>query len=32
VRIALDDGDATLGRIRPGISTIATVDTRSQRE
>jgi membrane fusion protein, multidrug efflux system len=32
VRIALDDGDATLGGIRPGISTIATVDTRSQPE
>jgi membrane fusion protein (multidrug efflux system) len=32
VRIVLDDGDATLGRIRPGLSTIATVDTRSQHE
>jgi len=32
VRIVLDDGDATLGRIRPGISIIATVDTRSQPE
>ena len=30
VRIALDDGDATLGKIRPGLSTTATVDTRSQ--
>ncbi len=30
VRIALDDGDATLGRIRPGLSTTATVDTRSE--
>lgn len=30
VRIALDDDDATLGRIRPGLSTIATVDTRSK--
>jgi membrane fusion protein, multidrug efflux system len=30
VRIALDDGEATLGRIRPGLSTTATVDTRSQ--
>jgi membrane fusion protein (multidrug efflux system) len=30
VRIVLDDGDASLGRIRPGLSTIATVDTRSQ--
>jgi membrane fusion protein (multidrug efflux system) len=29
VRITLDDGDATLGGIRPGLSTIATVDTRS---
>jgi membrane fusion protein (multidrug efflux system) len=28
VRIALDDGDASLGRIRPGLSTYATVDTR----
>jgi len=28
VRIALDDGDATLGKIRPGLSTYATVDTR----
>jgi membrane fusion protein, multidrug efflux system len=32
VRIVLDDGDATLGRIRPGLSTIATVDTRSPPE
>ena len=32
VRIVLDDGDATLGRIRPGLSTIATVDTRSKVE
>ena len=30
VRIELDDGDASLGRIRPGLSTVATVDTRSQ--
>jgi membrane fusion protein, multidrug efflux system len=30
VRIALDDDDATLGRIRPGLSTIAAVDTRSE--
>ncbi|HSV25447.1 MAG TPA: HlyD family secretion protein, partial [Xanthobacteraceae bacterium] len=30
VRIALDDEDASLGRIRPGLSTVATVDTRSQ--
>jgi membrane fusion protein (multidrug efflux system) len=28
VRIALDDGDATLGQIRPGLSITATVDTR----
>jgi membrane fusion protein (multidrug efflux system) len=30
VRIALDDEDTSLGRIRPGLSTYATVDTRSQ--
>jgi membrane fusion protein (multidrug efflux system) len=30
VRIALDDEDGSLGRIRPGLSTVATVDTRSQ--
>jgi membrane fusion protein (multidrug efflux system) len=30
VRIALDDEDASLGKIRPGLSTFATVDTRSQ--
>ena len=30
VRIALDDEDASLGRIRPGLSTLATVDTRPQ--
>jgi membrane fusion protein, multidrug efflux system len=30
VRIALDDEDAALGRIRPGLSTFATVDTRPQ--
>jgi membrane fusion protein (multidrug efflux system) len=29
VRIALDDEDAFLGRIRPGLSTLATVDTRA---
>jgi membrane fusion protein (multidrug efflux system) len=29
VRIELDDGDATLGRIRPGLSIVASVDTRS---
>jgi multidrug resistance efflux pump len=32
VRIALDDNDAALVRIRPGLSTIATVDTRSEPE
>jgi membrane fusion protein (multidrug efflux system) len=30
VRIALDDDDAALLKIRPGLSTIATVDTRSE--
>jgi membrane fusion protein, multidrug efflux system len=30
VRIALDDGDATLGRIRPGLSTLASVDIRPE--
>ena len=30
VRIALDDEDASLGRIRPGLSTVANVDTRPQ--
>ena len=30
VRIALDDADPNLARIRPGLSTIATIDTRSQ--
>jgi membrane fusion protein, multidrug efflux system len=29
VRIVLDDADASLGRIRPGLSMLATVDTRS---
>jgi membrane fusion protein (multidrug efflux system) len=28
VRIALDDGDATLGALRPGLSTTVSVDTR----
>lgn len=28
VRLALDDEDASLGRIRPGLSTLATVDTQ----
>ena len=30
VRIVLDDGDANLWRIRPGLSTFATIDTRPQ--
>ena len=30
LRIALDDEDASLGPIRPGLSTVATVDTRPQ--
>jgi membrane fusion protein (multidrug efflux system) len=30
VRIALDDDDPLLGKIRPGLSTIATVDTRAE--
>jgi membrane fusion protein (multidrug efflux system) len=30
VRIALDDGDPALIKIRPGLSTIATVDTRPE--
>ena len=29
VRIALDDGDATLGELRPGLSTTVSVDTRA---
>jgi membrane fusion protein (multidrug efflux system) len=29
VRIALDDGDATLGKLRPGLSTTVSVDTRA---
>jgi membrane fusion protein (multidrug efflux system) len=29
VRIALDDKDASLGRMRPGLSTTATIDTQS---
>ena len=32
VRIALDDGDAAIIKIRPGLSTIATVDTRHAGE
>jgi len=28
VRVALDDGDARLGELRPGLSTTVTVDTR----
>ena len=30
VRIALDDNDPNLGMIRPGLSMIATVDTRAR--
>ena len=30
VRIVLEDGDANLWRIRPGLSTFATIDTRPQ--
>jgi membrane fusion protein (multidrug efflux system) len=30
VRIALDDGDARLGQLRPGLSTTVTVDTRPE--
>jgi len=30
VRIALDDADRNLSTIRPGLSTIATIDTRSE--
>jgi membrane fusion protein (multidrug efflux system) len=30
VRIGLDEDDAILGKIRPGLSTYATVDTRSE--
>ncbi len=30
VRIALDDNDTALGMIRPGLSTFASVDTRSE--
>jgi membrane fusion protein (multidrug efflux system) len=32
VRIALDDDDSSLVKIRPGLSTIATVDTRNEAE
>jgi membrane fusion protein (multidrug efflux system) len=32
VRIALDDDDTALAKIRPGLSTIATVDTRSDTQ
>jgi membrane fusion protein, multidrug efflux system len=31
VRIALDDGDATLGELRPGLSMTVSVDTRGER-
>jgi membrane fusion protein (multidrug efflux system) len=30
VRIALDDADPNLARVRPGLSTIATIDTRTE--
>ena len=30
VRIALDDADPNLSTIRPGLSTIATIDTRAE--
>src|SRR5579863_1419654 len=29
VRVALDDGDATLGELRPGLSTTVSIDTRT---
>jgi multidrug resistance efflux pump len=29
VRIALDDGDARLGELRPGLSATVSVDTRA---
>jgi membrane fusion protein, multidrug efflux system len=32
VRIAVDDSDATLGLLRPGLSTTVSVDTRSSSE
>lgn len=32
VRIAIDDGDGTLGVLRPGLSTTVSVDTRSSAE
>ncbi len=32
VRIAIDDGDGTLGLLRPGLSTTVSVDTRSSPE
>ena len=32
VRIAVDDGDGTLGLLRPGLSTTVSVDTRSSAE
>ncbi|HUC09181.1 MAG TPA: HlyD family secretion protein [Stellaceae bacterium] len=31
VRIAIDDGDGTLGLLRPGLSTTVSVDTRASR-
>ena len=32
VRIAVDDGDGTLGLLRPGLSTTVSIDTRSETE
>ena len=32
VRIAVDDGDGTLGLLRPGLSTAVSIDTRSATE
>jgi multidrug resistance efflux pump len=32
VRIEVDDGDGTLGLLRPGLSTTVSVDTRSALE
>jgi membrane fusion protein (multidrug efflux system) len=32
VRIVLDDSDARLGDLRPGLSTTVSVDTRSNRQ
>jgi multidrug resistance efflux pump len=32
VRIAINDGDGTLGLLRPGLSATVSVDTRSSSE